>query len=61
VNNRGIYPLEFTSRFGYPTISIQQAGMLQFFLDLADGNDPKLKTRSGFQIGVRIVVPPFPF
>jgi phosphoribosylamine--glycine ligase len=43
------YPLEFTSRFGYPTISIQQAGMLtpigQFFLDLADGNDPKLKTQ----------------
>lgn len=49
VNNHGIYPLEFTSRFGYPTISIQQAGMLtpigQFFLDLADGNDPKLKTQ----------------
>jgi len=65
VNNHGIYPLEFTSRFGYPTISIQQAGMLtpigQFFWDLANGNDPKLKTRSGFQIGVRIVVPPFPF
>jgi hypothetical protein len=31
------------------------------FLDLGDGNDPKLKTRSGFQIGVRIVVPPLPF
>ncbi len=65
VNNHGIYPLEFTSRFGYPTISIQQAGMItpigQFFWDLANGNDPKLKTRSGFQIGVRIVVPPFPF
>jgi len=65
VNGHGIYPLEFTSRFGYPTISIQQAGMLtpigQFFLDLANGNDPKLKTRSGFQIGVRVVVPPFPF
>jgi phosphoribosylamine--glycine ligase len=65
VNNNGIYPLEFTSRFGYPTISIQQAGMLspigQFFLDLANGEDPVLKTRSGFQIGVRIVVPPFPF
>ena len=26
VNGNGIYPLEFTSRFGYPTISIQQAG-----------------------------------
>jgi phosphoribosylamine---glycine ligase len=65
VNNNGIYPLEFTSRFGYPTISIQQAGMLtpigQFFWDLASGVDPKLKARSGFQIGVRIVVPPFPF
>lgn len=65
VNHHGIYPLEFTSRFGYPTISIQQAGMItpvgQFFWDLANGNDPKLKVRSGFQIGVRIVVPPFPF
>jgi phosphoribosylamine--glycine ligase len=47
VNNHGIYPLEFTACFGYLTISIQQAGMLtpigQFFLDLADGNDPKLE------------------
>jgi phosphoribosylamine--glycine ligase len=65
VNNNGIYPLEFTARFGHPTISIQQAGMItpigQFFWDLANGTDPKLKVRSGFQIGVRIVVPPFPF
>jgi phosphoribosylamine--glycine ligase len=26
VNGNGIYPLEFTARFGYPTISIQQGG-----------------------------------
>ncbi|MGA8035803.1 MAG: phosphoribosylglycinamide synthetase C domain-containing protein [Candidatus Acidiferrales bacterium] len=65
VNHLGIYPLEFTARFGYPTIMIQQAGMItpigQFFWDLASGVDPKLKVRSGFQIGVRIVMPPFPF
>jgi phosphoribosylamine--glycine ligase len=65
VNGNGIYPLEFTSRFVYPTISVQQAGMNtpigQFFWDLANGNDPKLRVKSGFQIGVRIVVPPFPF
>lgn len=65
VNNNGIYPLEFTSRFGYPTISIQQEGMLtpisELFWELANGLEPKWRTRSGFQIGVRIVVPPFPF
>jgi phosphoribosylamine---glycine ligase len=65
VNNNGIYPLEFTSRFGYPTISIQQEGMLtpisDLFWELANGLEPKWRTRSGFQIGVRIVVPPFPF
>ncbi|MEP6994881.1 MAG: phosphoribosylglycinamide synthetase C domain-containing protein, partial [Acidobacteriota bacterium] len=65
VNGNGIYPLEFTSRFGYPTIFIQQEGMITpiglFFWDLAHGDDPKLKVKSGFQVGVRIVMPPFPF
>lgn len=65
VNNNGIYPLEFTARFGYPTISIQQEGMItpmgEFLYLLAKGESFKLKTRKGFQIGVRIVVPPYPF
>ncbi|MDD5254105.1 MAG: phosphoribosylamine--glycine ligase [Candidatus Nanoarchaeia archaeon] len=65
VNGNGIYPLEWTTRFGYPTISIQQEGMTgsiaEFMYDLARGEKPKLKTKSGFQVGVRIVVPPFPF
>jgi len=65
VNNYGIYPLEFTSRFGYPTISIQQEGILmpisEFLYRIAAGNLNKFKTRNGFQIGIRIVVPPFPF
>ncbi len=65
VNNNGIYPLEWTSRFGYPTISIQIEGMLtpasEFFYDLARGINPKLRVKQGFQIGVRLVVPPFPF
>lgn len=65
VNGNGIYPLEFTSRFGYPTISIQQEGMStpigQFFYELAAGTLTKFKAKSGFQIGVRIVMPPFPF
>jgi len=65
VNNNGIYPLEFTARFGYPTISIQQEGILmpisEFLYKLADGTLTKFRTRSGFQIGVRIVAPPFPY
>jgi phosphoribosylamine--glycine ligase len=65
VNNNGIYPLEFTARFGYPTISIQIEGMLsqigEFFYDLARGINPKLRVKQGFQVGVRLVVPPFPF
>ncbi|MFA5828450.1 MAG: phosphoribosylglycinamide synthetase C domain-containing protein [Candidatus Shapirobacteria bacterium] len=65
VNGNGIYPLEFTSRFGYPTISIQYDSMItpigQFFYDLANGKDIDLKVRKGFQVGVRVVVPPYPF
>ena len=33
----------------------------EFLYDLATGNKPQLKVRSGFHIGVRLVVPPFPF
>jgi phosphoribosylamine--glycine ligase len=65
VNNNGIYPLEFTARFGYPLVSIQQEGLLtpigELLRGLADGTLARLRARSGFQIGVRIVVPPFPF
>jgi phosphoribosylamine---glycine ligase len=65
VNNYGIYPLEFTSRFGYPCVSIQQEGLLtpmgDLLRELAAGSITRLRARSGFQIGVRIVVPPFPY
>ncbi|WP_421764978.1 hypothetical protein [Ekhidna sp.] len=65
VNSNGIYPLEFTSRFGYPTISIQADGMLngigEFLHQLAKGEKINLKTKNGFQVGARVVVPPFPY
>ncbi|MBU1148579.1 phosphoribosylamine--glycine ligase [Patescibacteria group bacterium] len=65
VNNNGIYPLEFTSRFGYPTIHIQQEGILmpigEFLYKMADGSLKKFKAKAGFQVGVRLVVPPFPY
>lgn len=65
VNGNGIYPLEFTARFGYPTISIQAEGLNgpigDVLAGLARGEDVDLKAKSGFQVGVRIVVPPFPY
>ncbi len=65
VNAQGIYPLEFTARFGYPTINIQQEGILmpigEFLYELASGRLTSFKTRKGFQLGVRVVVPPYPF
>ncbi|MFH1798424.1 MAG: phosphoribosylglycinamide synthetase C domain-containing protein [Candidatus Omnitrophota bacterium] len=65
VNSAGIYPLEFTARFGYPTIFIQQEGiqtpMSEFLFNLANGSLKEFKTKKGFQVGVRIVVPPYPF
>src|SRR5262245_13617507 len=65
VNANGIYPLEFTARFGYPAITIQQEGLLtpigELLQKLADGTLTRLRARSGFQVGVRIVVPPFPY
>jgi phosphoribosylamine--glycine ligase len=65
VNANGIYPLEFTARFGYPTISIQQEGIQmpisEFLFQLATGELKEFKAKKGFQVGVRIVVPPYPF
>ena len=65
VSGSNIYPLEFTARFGYPTIFIQKEGIQTPISDLlyglASGTRKTFKTRTGFQVGVRIVVPPFPF
>ena len=64
VNKDGIYPLEFTSRFGYPCVFIQAAGIEMPFTDflfkMASGKLKKFKTKKGLQIGVRVFVPPYP-
>jgi len=63
-NERGIWPLEFTNRFGYPCIFIQAEGIEmdigQFLYKLASGELKKFRTKKGLQIGVRIFLPPYP-
>ena len=65
VNGNGIFPLEFTSRFGYPQVMIQRAGIVEplgeLFIKLAEGKNFNISVRKGFQVGVFMVVPPFPF
>ena len=65
VNGNGIYPLEFTSRFGYPQIFIQRAGITEpigeMLYKIASGQNFKIATKKGFQVGAFIVVPPFPY
>jgi phosphoribosylamine--glycine ligase len=65
VNARGIYPLEITPRFGYPTINIQMEGITSrwgdFLYSLANKQPFDLRTKRGFQIGVVVAVPPYPF
>jgi len=65
VNARGIWPLEWTCRFGYPTISIQMEGITSewgvFLSDLAQGKEAQLKTKKGYQVGVVVTIPPWPF
>ncbi|MDZ7701295.1 MAG: phosphoribosylamine--glycine ligase [Halobacteriales archaeon] len=51
VNAEGIHPLEFTPRFGYPTITLQQEGFEsptgEFLHELAHGDDPRPRGPSG--------------
>jgi len=52
-------------RFGFPTISIQMEGITsewgQFLSDIAHGNDTQLKAKKGYQVGVVVAIPPWPF
>lgn len=65
VNSRGIFPLEITPRFGYPTINIQMEGVASQWSDLlyalANRQPFNLKTNKGYQVGVVIAVPPYPY
>ena len=65
VNDDGIWPLEFTCRFGYPGYSIleplQVTPWASLFRALTSHEAPAFKTRSGFCLGVVMTTRPFPY
>jgi phosphoribosylamine--glycine ligase len=64
-NAQGLWPLEFTSRFGYPGFAICEALHNEtwdaIFRKMLNGSDLEIDTRAGFAAGVVLTVPPFPY
>lgn len=63
-NEQGLWPLEFTSRFGYPGYAICEALHNEpwdtIFMKMLRGDILSLETAGGFAAGVALTVPPFP-
>jgi phosphoribosylamine--glycine ligase len=65
VNAHGIWPLEFTCRFGYPGTAI--CGTLQtdawgsVLRKMVDGRGEAIRTRDGYAVGIVLTTPPFPY
>ena len=65
VTKDGLWPLEFTSRFGYPGFAVleplQDLGWAELFQLLLDRRSAALAVRTGFSLCVVLTTPPFPW
>jgi phosphoribosylamine--glycine ligase len=64
-NEDGLWPIEFTSRFGYPGFAICEALHQEpwdaVFRKMLGRTGERIATRAGFACGVVLSVPPFPY
>jgi phosphoribosylamine--glycine ligase len=65
VNESGIWPLEFTCRFGYPGFAVlerlQAIGWGDLLAGIASRSAVSFETRPGFSVGIVLTTPPFPY
>jgi phosphoribosylamine--glycine ligase len=65
VNDEGIWPLEFTCRFGYPGFAIleplQVTPWAELFRAMLDRDVARFETLPGFSLGIVVTTPPFPY
>ena len=65
VNERGIWPLEFTCRFGYPGYAIldplQRTSWADLLRSMLDRRRNRFEAEPGFCVGIVVTTPPFPY
>src|SRR5207237_2854737 len=65
VNEEGIWPLEFTCRFGCPGFAIldplQETSWAELMKLMATRSAPAFRAAPGFSVGIVLTTPPLPY